>query len=138
MANPQAFTMAERNKLLAPLDMEDARQAYRESGRQRFDARAALEVAIDHAADAEREYRKGLAQAFVRAEGDTAAMREADARSRAADLSYARDKARDMVKAAQERLNEIDANRQSLNRLVEWSQRIDPMAMEDRTPRQAA
>lgn len=121
MPNPKLYSLTE------PLDMDDAREATKALGRQRQDAREHFERAIEKAADAERDYRKTLAFCFVKAEGDTAAQREANARAAAADASYKRDLKAGLVKAAQERLNEIDAVRASLHRLIEWSQRIDPL-----------
>ncbi len=119
---------------LPPLDYHDAREAYRVLGEQRKSAREAYERAFDRSADAEREYRKALAQAFVSVEGGTAAEREANARAKVSDLSYQRDLSAGLIKVAHERLNEIDAHRQSLNRLVDWSRAIDPMAAEQREP----
>jgi hypothetical protein len=112
--------------------MEDARAAYKVLGEQRKSAREAYERAFDRSADAEREYRKALAQAFVSVEGGTAAEREANARARVSDLSYQRDLSAGLIKVAHERLNEIDAHRQSLNRLCEWSMKLDPLATEQR------
>jgi hypothetical protein len=132
VTNPSAYSL-ER-----PLDLDDARQAARVLAENRKVARQEFEAAVIRAAEAKREYRKGLAIAFVSAEGDTAAMREADAKQRAADLEKTRDVMEGMVKVAQEKLAEIDGERASFHRLLEWSSRIDPMAMEDRTPRQAA
>ena len=123
-APPQLYT------LLEPLDMEDARAAYKELGRQRKDAQDAYKRAFIEAAEAEGEYRKALAHAFITVEGATAAEREANARAKVTDFSKARDIKAGQIKVAHERLNEIDAHRQSLNRLVEWSQRLDPLASE--------
>ena len=128
MSNPKLYQLSD------PLDMEDARAAYKALGEQRKSAREAYERAFDRSADAEREYRKALAQAFVSVEGGTAAEREANARAKVSDLSYQRDLSTGLIKVAHERLNEIDAHRQSLNRLVDWSRAIDPMAAEQREP----
>lgn len=121
-ANPKLYALTE------PLSMDDAREATTKVARQRAEAREQFEQAITDAAEAERQYRKALAVAFVTATGDTAAQKEANARKGAADDAYNRDLKAGLVKVAQERLNEIDAVRASLHRLIEWSRAIDPMA----------
>lgn len=126
MSNPALLTLTE------PLDMEDARAAYKALAEQRKKGREGLERAFVQSAEAEAAYRKGLAQAFVVVEGATAAEREARAREKVADLSYERDLKSGLIKVAQERLHEVDAHRQSLNRLVDWSRSIDPLAGEQR------
>jgi hypothetical protein len=134
MSNPSRITLDDPVFLRDALDVDDARTAARTLAEQRKEARRFLEQRIERAADAKREYRKALAQAFVTADGSTAAQREANAKEVAADMEYQRDLAEGMVKVAHEKLAEIDGERASLHRLLEWSMRVDPNAREDRAP----
>lgn len=104
-----------------PLSMLDAREALQVLSKQRRMAETELRDQIDKAATAEMAARKALAQAFVSAEGGTAAEREANARSIASSFFYKRDLETGLVKACQERLHGLDGERASLHRLVEMS-----------------
>ena len=77
------------------------------------------------AADAERDYRKKLAEMFVTAEGGTAAAREADARAGAAEAAYERDIQAALVKVMQEKLRGLEGERSMLKTLMEWSMKAD-------------
>lgn len=114
MTHSVPFTLNE------PLSMLDAREALQLLSRQRRAAEGELAEQIDRAANAEADYRRGLAEQFVRVEG-TAAEREAKARAAVADLSYQRDLQGGLVKACHERLHGLDGERASLHRLVEMS-----------------
>lgn len=119
--------------LAEPLDMDDAREAMKVLAVRRREARENLEQAYKKAAETERDYRTALAVAHARNAGEgTAAQREAQARADVADKSYERDLAAGMVKAAHARLDELDGERASLHRVVEWSLRLDPHAAEIR------
>lgn len=119
-------------ELRDPLDYEEARAAYKESGRQRRDARVELERRIADLAEKERLYRVARAQAYVTVDAPAAGERDAKVDEKASGARRDRDIAKGMVDAAKERLAEIDADRASLHRLVEWSMRLDPYAQEQR------
>lgn len=106
--------------LREPLSMHDAREALQVLSKQRRAAEEELADQITRSAQAEADYRRKLAQEFVKAEG-TAAEREAKARAAAADTSYQRDLQSGLVKACQERLHGLDGERASLHRLIEMS-----------------
>jgi hypothetical protein len=131
LSNPRPLALEE------PLDVDEARKAARILARQRRDAEEAHEAQVEKAAEAERQYRKAYAKAFVAAEG-TAGEREAKAKSESADEAYARDVAAGMVKAYAERLRGLEGERSMLKSLVEWSARLDPFAVEQRQPGRAA
>lgn len=116
--NPAALTLEE------PLDIDDARQAARAMGTARREARKDYEKRIKEAADKKREYRKAKALAYVTADGPDAHARKADVEKRAADAEFAMELAEGMVKVAAEKLEEIDGERASLHRLMEWSMRL--------------
>jgi hypothetical protein len=130
-----------------PLDMEDARRAARAFGEMRRWARRQLEDTIadldkkhDALADAERAYRKARAEAYVQVDAKTAGERDAKVDADSAQKRYDRDLAEGLVKAqkeriklAEERLAEIDGERASFHRLVEWSMRVDAFAQESRS-----
>lgn len=126
---PQPMTLTE------PLDFEDAREAMKALAEQRKKTRGEFEQATGRLVDAEREYRKGRALARVKCEGSTAADRKDEIDAATADLRHVRDGAEWAVKICQEKLQEIDAQRASVHRLVEWSMRLDPFAQEQREPR---
>lgn len=130
MSNPHKLSLDERLSLEDPLDEDEARRAYKISAEQRRDARKDLISALKALAQAENHYRKGKAIAYKTVEAATAGERDTKVDSMSADDRQARDDAKSDVKAAEERLEEIDAGRQSLNRLVEWSMKIDPMGAE--------
>lgn len=116
MTNPAALYLEQ------PLDIDDARRAARRLADLRRQAEKEHKEHTERAAAAERDYRKALAQAIVRAEG-TAAEREAVARAEVADESYARDLAVGMVKVTAERLRGLEGERSMLKTLMEWSAR---------------
>lgn len=116
-----------------PLDVDDARRAARRLAELRRDAENEHERLTIAAAEAERDYRKAYAQAFVGSEG-TASEREAQARAQASAEAYARDVAAGMVKVMAERLRGLEGERSMLKSLIEWSSRLDPYATADRQP----
>lgn len=111
-----------------PLDYADAREGLRDLARRRRAARAQRERAHADLAEAEREYRKAKAQAYVvvkasETEGQklTAGERDTRVEEATADLHFARNIAQGMLKSAEELLDEVDAERASLHRLMDWS-----------------
>lgn len=107
-----------------PLEIDDARRASHALAQQRRAAEEELDRLAREAAEAERLARKDLARAFLIAEGDTAAMREAHARSLAADAFYRRDLAVGLVKAQHERLRGLEGERSQLKTICEWSAKM--------------
>ena len=107
-----------------PLEISEARRASHALAQQRRAAEADLDRLTREAAEKEREYRQTLAKSFLVAEGDTAAMREADAKSRASHAGYERDLAVGLVKACQERLRGLEGERSQLKTLSEWSAKM--------------
>lgn len=122
--NPIPLSLTEPFKFSQPLDVADARQALRDCANNRRQAREWFQRASEDAADKEREYRKARARAWLTVVGDTAKQKEDNVRDMTADLCYERDVALGVVKAAQERLEEVDAERASVHRLVDWSIKI--------------
>jgi hypothetical protein len=118
MSNPSALTLKH------PLDLDDARTASRRLAELRRDAENQHEKLTKEAAEAERQYRKAYAQAFIQASG-TAAQREAEAKSAAADEAYERDLKAGMVKVQVERLRGLEGERSQLKSIVEWSMRLN-------------
>jgi hypothetical protein len=116
-----------------PLQIDEARKACQVIAQQRHGAREALERAVTVLAEKERLYRRARAVAYVENTGaPSAGMRDALVDDATADARYARDVARGVVDAQVERLKEIDGQRASLHRLVDWSMRLDPFAQDDR------
>lgn len=127
---PQPMTLTE------PIDFEDAREALKALASKRKAYRKELEKATSRLVEAERDYRKGRATARVQCESTTAADRKEEIDGNTADLRHARDGAEWGVKIVQEKLEEIDAQRASVHRLVDWSMKLDPFAQEQRNPMQ--
>lgn len=112
-----------------PLEIDDARRASFMLAQQRRNAEDVLKDLVDDAAEKERVYRKRLAQAFVEVTEGSAAHREAEAKSRAADAAYDRDLAAGSVKAQTERLRGLEGERAMLQSLISWSKE---MRLDDR------
>lgn len=107
-----------------PLEISDARRASHVLAQQRRSAEERLEELAEQAAEAERFARKELARCFLIAEGNSAAQREAHARSLAADAFYQRDLAVGLVKAQHERLRGLEGERSQLKTICEWSAKM--------------
>jgi len=120
---PQPFILDD------PLDYESGRLAAKTLNDRRVLARQELEKATEKLVDAERDYRKGRARKIGDATG-TALEKKEWLDGETADLRHKRDGAEWAVKIIQERLAELDAQRASLHRLLEWSARLDPHAAE--------
>ena len=106
--------------LAEPLSIDDGRQAAQAISRQRRSVEESLEQAVKDAADAEVEYRKAYANAFIDADG-TAAEREAKAKKASAKECRERDIKAGMVKVMQERLRGLEGERSLLKSLIDWS-----------------
>ncbi len=109
-----------------PLDMTEARAALRAVANSRREAREWFQRASQNAAEKERTYRKQRAVAWATVDG-TAKEKEDAVNDKTADLRFERDVAVSLVKATLERLEEVDAERASLHRLVEWSMKVAPL-----------
>lgn len=129
-----------------PLDMEDARKASRAFAEMRRSARRDLENALaeqdkldEDAAEKKKAHRKARARAYLTVEGRNAGERDAKVDNEVAEYEYDREVAERLAKAqrerialAKEKLEEIDGERASFHRLVEWSMRVDAFAQEQR------
>jgi hypothetical protein len=123
--NPTALTLED------PLQVDEARRATRIIAVRRRAAREALREAEEGLAEAERLYRKARAVAYVVNKGaPSAGMRDAMVDDETADARYERDVARGLVNAQSELLKELDGERASLHRLIDWSMKLDPYAVE--------
>lgn len=107
-----------------PLAIDDARRASHALAQQRRAAETDLDRLTREAAEAERVYRRTLAKAFLTAEGNSAAMREAHAKAEASDAGFDRDLAVGLVKACHERLRGLEGERSQLKTICEWSARM--------------
>ena len=115
--------------LTQPLDLDDAREAAREMSSQRRATEEMLKKQNLIAADAEANYRRAFADAFVRAEG-TAAEREAIARAVSSGAARDRDIQERLFKVFQERLRGLEGERAMLRQLMEWSSRLNSAGVE--------
>jgi hypothetical protein len=111
------------------LDYEDGRLAARRLNERRADALKDLERATETLVDAEREYREDRSRRIVEATGTSIEKKEfVDGKTAVSRAK--RDGAEWAVKLVQEKLAELDGQRASLHRLIEWSMRLDPRAAE--------
>lgn len=113
--------------LAHPFDEQDARDAERLASSLQAGGEQALREAFQRAAEAERAYRKALAQAITRyhAAGTawTACGDLARGDALVADLRYERDVAEGVKEAAIQASWRHAADRKALGRLVDWSAR---------------
>lgn len=112
-----------------PLHAEQARDAARTMASLRRRAEQDLEAAVREAAQAEHDYRKALAKAFVVADEATAAAREAGARAAVAEQALRRDITAGLVKVCMERLRGLEGERAMLRQLIAWSQSQEERAL---------
>lgn len=121
------------------LQIDEARRAVHILAVRRREARIELQKAEDKLADRERDYRKARAVAYVmHAQAASAGARDAAVDEATADARYDRDVARGVVRSQEELLKEIDGERASLHRLIDWSSRLDPYAADGQAERRAA
>lgn len=126
--NPIPMSLTEPFRFRQPLDMDDARDALRECANARRQAREWKQKAMHEAAVAEHNYRKARAQAWARSpSGMIAKEREDWVNDETAEARQKRDLGLYLVKAADERLAEVDADRASVHRLVDWSMKVAPV-----------
>ena len=106
--------------LTDPLSIDEGRLAAQAISRQRRGMEDMVEKSVEEAADAEANYRKAYAEAFIQAEG-TAAEREAIAKRDSAKEARERDIKAGMVKVMHERLRGLEGERSLLKSLLDWS-----------------
>lgn len=121
MSNPTALGLQH------PLDMDDARRAAQRMTVLRREAENTYRTLVEDAAEAEADYRKGYAKAFLTAEG-TGLIKEQTAREKTADLAARRDITEGLVKAQSERLRGLEGERSLLKSLIDWSARMEVAA----------
>jgi hypoxanthine phosphoribosyltransferase len=125
--NPLPLSLTEPMRFSQPLDFDDARTALRAVAEHRRQAREWKQRSMAEEAEKERTYRKLRAEAWLKAPESTAKEREDWVNSETRDARYERDIASRLVKAADERLSEVDAERASLHRLIDWSMKVAPV-----------
>lgn len=132
--NPIPLALDQALTFDQPLDADDARQALRMCAENRHQAREWLQRATQDLAEKEKEYRGARARAWTLHTAGPAKQREDEVNDTTAPARYERDVANGIVRAALERIAEVDAERASLHRLIDWSMRLDPHAVEAREP----
>lgn len=112
-----------------PLTYDDARTAARTLAKRRHEAGDNLVEAIKDAAEKKRLHRIARALAYVKTTDGTADLRKTRVEELASQAEYDRELAEGMVRACSERLAEVDGERASLHKLIEWSMK-DPAGAE--------
>lgn len=109
------------------LGLDELRRGARALHETRRQARTDYVRYCEQEADADREYRRTMAQSIVaqRAEGEPASVAEAVARGIAADAKHRRDIAASLAKACLLRIEECERDSATLRSIGEWSQRLD-------------
>lgn len=128
--NPIPLSLTDPVAFAQPLDAHDAREALRQVAESRRQARDWYMRALANRAEKERDYRKARASTWALSTEGTAKEREDLVNERTSDQRYERDIADGIVRAALERIAEVDGERASLHRLIDWSMRLDPLAAE--------
>lgn len=108
---------------------QQAQEGLHDIARRRRAARDELEKAHVALADTEAAYRRARAVAYANVEGPNATARDAFVDATTAGERRARDIAKGRIDIARAALDEIDGERASLHRLIEWSMRLDPTAL---------
>jgi hypothetical protein len=124
MSNPVPLSLTQPFRFDRPLEMDDAREALHSCAESRRQAREWKMRAMQDEAEKERAYRKARAEAWLRAPDGTAKHREDWVNDYTGGHRFERDLAARIVKAADERLAEVDAERASLHRLIDWSMKV--------------
>jgi hypothetical protein len=122
--NPVPLSLDEPYEFEQALEIDDARRGLHLLAEQRRQARDWLQRAIKSKAEKEKEYRRERARCWARNTEGTAKEREDKVNDETAQFRYERDIAEGIVLAAKERLEEIDAERASMHRLVDWSMQM--------------
>lgn len=123
---PQPFILEEDDVL----DYESGRAAGKELNRRRVEARNELQAAVDERIDAETNYRKDRAAKRPQVTGTNDGSRKDELDKLTVDTWAARERAQLKVDIWKERLEEIDGQRATLHRLIEWSAQLDPAVAE--------
>lgn len=134
--NPTALSLSDPYRLEDALQVDEGRRAAHIIAVRRRIARDELKKAEDSLAEKQKLYRRAKAEAYIK----HAAVKPADAQKiavedSAADAEFERDLAKGMMHAQEELLKEIDGERASLHRLIDWSARLDPFASEGQQER---
>lgn len=110
---------------LPALDLDDFRRRAADVTRQRREARRDYERYAEQAADADREYRKTLATAFITAKAGDATVKQAEleADAEAADARHKRAIAESLAKAALLRVEECERDAATLRTVYESGRR---------------
>lgn len=128
---PQPFVMTEDDVL----DYESGRTAASELNRRRITARQELQTAIGERIEAETAYRRARATKRLEVTATDGPGRKEQVDAWTAGEWQLREKAQMKVDILKEKLEEIDGQRASLHRLIEWSMQLDPTVAEARAQR---
>lgn len=115
------------------LDLDEVRRQARALAEGRRTARRDYERYTKQEAEAEHDYRKKKAQAYLgsRSEGTASNGAEIVANAAAAEERMRRDIAHSMAKAAEQRIAELEADRAMLRQLAEWSRALEGLPQPD-------
>lgn len=123
----QTWSGPERNED-RPFAFDQAKRAVIRSSRAQEEGEAFLRTAARQHADAERAYRKALAEEIVRLKSErtavTAAGDIARGKPEIADLKFLRDLAEGIYEAAKQASFRHSADRRALDQLIAWSMRV--------------
>jgi multidrug efflux pump subunit AcrA (membrane-fusion protein) len=112
-----------------PYTFPEAVAAARRAAESQRAGEQAVRDAAEQAAEAERQYRRALAQQIVTVHAEGAAWTVAQDLARGAqhvaDLRYARDVQAGVLEAAQQRAWRHSADRKDMVQFIEWSKRRD-------------
>ena len=113
-----------------PYSFQEAKAAIEKASLRQLDAERQLREAHSASAEAERSYRKALAETMLRlrADGKPASVLADLARGddKVADLRYRRDVALGIRDAAAQAAFRHAADRRELEQLIDWSRRVAP------------
>jgi hypothetical protein len=118
------------NKLTHPLEIADAREAAHRASELQREVEDAIKAASRDLAEAERRYRKALAEKIVTAHADdgiawTTCADVARGDKAVADLRYARDVAEGVLDAMRQQAFRRGSDRRDLDTLLNWSMHRD-------------
>ena len=123
---PQPFVLDEDDIL----DYESGRAASAELNRRRVDARKQLQTATEKRIELETVYRKARATKRLEVTATDGPGRKEQVDAWTTEEWQAKENQQAVVDMWKERLEEIDGQRASLHRLIEWSMKLDPLAAE--------
>ena len=117
-----------------PLDYAQAKEGARKIAERRRGATGKLETAIKEAAAAEAEYRKSLSRRIVELRDAGVAATACEAQAKGEDgiafLLAERDVKAGMIAVQQSHISEIEGERASFHRLMEWSMKLNAMGVQ--------